>query len=196
MEASLALAHLDSIIEAISQLTAWRWKNLREKFQKACRGFTRDEVILVMMDDEESKKYIVQRMREILEEEWAAEREGVIHQLTKQIGMLEMKWAMGERGEVERNRMNVIQDLVDTKEQEIRQLQQKLRLKENYIEQIEMDAGDRARESGYLEFKDKYEELLVQKNELKDYVTKLKIDINEKENVILRFEVNWMFICV
>lgn len=48
-------------------------------------------MISVMMDDEESKRYIVERMREVLQDEWAAEREAVIHQLTKQIGMLEVK---------------------------------------------------------------------------------------------------------
>lgn len=91
-DAKVAYENLVKIMNDVSQFTAARWEALKQRFLlKTSSNFDSDEVISIMMEDEESKAYIAQRMQEILNEDWAAEREVTIHQLTKQVGMLEMK---------------------------------------------------------------------------------------------------------
>lgn len=97
------------------------------------------------MDDEESKKYILQRMKEILNEEWAAEREITIDHLTKQIGMLEMKNNMfcsqfdtQSNPISEQNKIKIIQDLLDSKQNEVNSLQKNLSLKDKEISMLRM----------------------------------------------------------
>ena len=50
-----------------------------------------DEIIKTMQNDQESSKYISERLNEILHDSWSSEREVTIMELTKQVGVLEMQ---------------------------------------------------------------------------------------------------------
>jgi len=127
------LEALNLVINDIYELNQSRWEDLRMKFLSTCNNFDNDEILNIMLDDEESNKYIPERMREILNEEWAAERETTIDKLMKQIGMLEMKNSMlssqidsNNSSTSDQNRIKVFQDLLDTKQEEIFELQKNI----------------------------------------------------------------------
>ena len=150
VDAKEAIKKLQHIISDISQLTTSRWEALHQKFVTTCSNLDSDEIISIMMGDDESQKYIAQRMREILNEDWAAERETTIHQLTKQIGMLEMKHSLfltqvqtNMANSADKNRMNVLNDILQSKETEIRELKLQSERKDKELAMLKKHCSQR-----------------------------------------------------
>jgi predicted nucleic acid-binding protein len=192
---------MNNIMGDITEFTNSRWESLRRRFLNTCSTFDSDEIINIMMDDEESKRYIIQRMREILGEDWAAERETIIHQLTKHIGMLEMKNSMfvnhfetQNSNIAEKNKLRVLQDLFDGKQNQIVKMENTLELKNQEIsmliknQNVKGSKSSRARKAIDGEYKQKYEKTILQNQQMQTVIDHLTSEVSQREHAIHRFE--------
>ena len=90
-EVQLAFSKFNKTLAEVDQIWKNRLDHLKQKAIQMCANMENDEVIKVMYEDDESKKYITQRLHEVLNDMWTSERETTILELTKQIGALNMK---------------------------------------------------------------------------------------------------------
>lgn len=74
-----AISMFDHAIGHIQSVYTTRWQNLRQRLSsKLMLSTEHDEVLKTMMDDPESRKFVKQRLSEILQDAWATEREELI----------------------------------------------------------------------------------------------------------------------
>lgn len=74
-----AISMFDHTIGHIQSVYTTRWQNLRQRLSsKLMMSTEHDEVLKTMMDDPESRKFVKQRLSEILQNVWATEREELI----------------------------------------------------------------------------------------------------------------------
>ncbi|CAI2362469.1 unnamed protein product [Moneuplotes crassus] len=200
-DAKNVLNAFNKTMGSINDLLCSRWEDLRQKFISTCNNFQTDEIINIMLDDTESQKYVAQRMEEILSEDWAAEREATINQLTKQIGMLEMKNNLFSSqfdpkncSISEANKMKVLQDLLDSKHSEVNSLQKNLSIKNKEISMLRAYQEGRSKKAGStqeslnLEYKRMYESVIAEKEQLQNLVTSLQKEVGQREHSLQRFE--------
>ena len=211
-EAKIALNDIDKLISDINQFYYTRWEILRHNLINTWEGFETDEVIKVMMDDEESKKYVVQRMQEILQDQWSSERETAIYQLTKQLGILELKHSMLiTQINNKMNNQSIIQRtaLINAKwgalEEQIVQLKKEVELKDQEIRMYQalntktphINSSSKNSElyssgkfnSNFLEYNEKIESILGENMNLKAHITYLTNELNHKDSCLEKFEV-------
>lgn len=200
--AKYAFDAMNKVIADINEFTNSRWEKLRLRFVNTCCTFDSDEIINIMMDDDESKRYIVQRMKEILGEDWAAERESTIHQLTKQIGMLEMKNNMfvtnfdaQSSNIAEKNKLKILQDLLDGKQNEINSIGKTLELKNQEISMlrkhqiIREEKSNKSKNGNETDQQQNNSQIIEQNQQLKNIINHLTMEIGKREQALHRFEI-------
>ena len=216
-QAKIALSNIDKMIIDINQFYFTRWEILKQNLLETCDGFQTDDVIKIMMEDEETKKYVTQRMQEILQDQWSSERESAIYQLTKQLGILELKHnsliaQLNSKVDfqVNRQKLSLMNAKWEALEQQVIQLTHEVDLKNQEIQMMQtfsnstsngsslqkqidqMNQGNAKKSYAYnkLEYKQKIESILSENMSLKGHINYLTNEVNNKDQSLQKFEVS------
>ena len=75
-------------MRALEEFHRDRYGRIREGLYKLFEGFNEDQVLETMKDDPETAHFALKRMVEIVDQQWAAERELQIEKLLNEITIL------------------------------------------------------------------------------------------------------------
>ena len=87
-DVSLVQSKYERSLRALEEFHRDRYGRIREGLYKLFEGFSEDQVLETMKDDPDTAHFALKRMVEIVDQQWAAERELQIEKLLNEVTIL------------------------------------------------------------------------------------------------------------